>query len=130
MKILKQENWWIWLLLLFFSEGTSLFVLGALLDVYDKNAWYAKWQYWVIGILLFLMPAFIMFTVFTLEILCKVAGKLAVPGSEFYLSPYIWILLLIIPIFGWILFIVWVLYLQIMIIIRLYKGAAEQYIEN
>ena len=44
MKILKRENWWIWLLLMLFSSGSSNIVLGALLDVYDKNAWYAnKW---------------------------------------------------------------------------------------
>ena len=43
MKILKKENWWVWLLLFLFSEGTSNLVLGALLDVYDKKAWYTKW---------------------------------------------------------------------------------------
>ena len=43
MKILKKENWWIWLLLLLFSQGSSTFVLGALLDVYDKKEWYTKW---------------------------------------------------------------------------------------
>ena len=42
MEILKKENYWIWLLLFFFSGGSSNLVLGALLDVFDKNAWYAK----------------------------------------------------------------------------------------
>ena len=48
MNILKKENWWIWLLLFLFSEGTSVLVLGAILDVFDKNAWYAKLKYWII----------------------------------------------------------------------------------
>jgi len=39
MNILKKENWWIWLLLLLFSNGTSPLVLGALLNVYNKDAW-------------------------------------------------------------------------------------------
>lgn len=30
MKILKRENWWIWLLLTLFSQGSSTLVLGAL----------------------------------------------------------------------------------------------------
>lgn len=38
MQILKKENWWIWLLLLLFSSGSSPLVLGALLNVYNKNS--------------------------------------------------------------------------------------------
>jgi hypothetical protein len=44
MDILKKANWWIWLLLYVFTGGIATLVLGALLNVYDKNAWYAKWQ--------------------------------------------------------------------------------------
>ena len=87
MNILKRDNWWIWLLLLFFSNSTSILVLGALVDVYDKDAWYAKWQYWVIGLLLFVFPFFIMFAVFQIVILCKTGAKLKVDGTELYLSP-------------------------------------------
>lgn len=129
MKILKQENWWIWLLLFFFSGGTSTIVLGALLDVYDKNAWYAKWYYWVLGFVCFVFPFYIMMVVFMLTISTKVAAKLNVPGSEVYLSPYVWILCLIIPFIGWALLVVMYLYITIWTIVMLYRGNGEQYID-
>lgn len=130
MSILKKENWWIWLLLMLFSNGASDYVLGAILEVYDKDAWYAKWQYWLIGILLFIFPAMIMICIFSLEIMCKSAAKLKVAGHELYLSPYVWILLLIVPIIGWILFMVMILYIKIMTLVMLYRGAGEEYIEK
>ena len=127
MNILKKENWWIWLLLLLFSQGSSTFVLGALLDVYDKKAWYTKWYIWIIGLLL-VIPFGVMVTAFTLEILTKTAAKLDVKGSEYYLSPYIWIILIIIPIIGWIIFAILTLYLEIAILVKLYAGNGEKYI--
>lgn len=129
MKILKQENWWIWLLLFFFSGGTSTIVLGALLDVYNKDAWYAKWYYWVLGLICFIFPFYIMMIVFMLTISTKVAAKLNVPGSEIYLSPYVWILCLIIPFIGWALLVVMYLYITIWTIVMLYRGNGEQYID-
>ena len=128
MKILKRENWWIWLLLMFFSQGSSPIVLGALLDVYDKNAWYAKWQYWVIGALCFIYPALVMACIFIIQILCQTAAKLAVPGKEIYLSPYLWIVGTIIPILGWICLAAGIIYLEVYTLIALYKGNAEKYI--
>lgn len=129
MKILKRENWWIWLLLLLFSSGSSTLVLGALLDVYDKDAWYTKWQYWVIGLLALALPFTIMLIVFNIEILSKTAAKLNVPGKEIYLSPYIWLILLILPFIGWIFLIVMVIYLYAWTIVMLYRGAGEKYID-
>ena len=128
MKLLKKENWWIWLILFLFSEGTSSIVLGALLDVFDKNAWYAKLKYWLIG-LIFVIPFTIMISIFSIEILCKTAAKLNVKGIEYYLSPYVWIILLIIPFIGWIAFVILLLYLNIAILVNLYKGKAEKYIK-
>ncbi len=127
MKILKKENWWIWLLLFIFSEATSTIVLGALLDVYDKKSWYAKWKNWLIGLVL-IIPFTIMIAVFNIEILCKTAAKLEVKGHELYLSPYIWLILIIIPFLGWILLAILILYLNIAILVNLYKGKAEKYI--
>lgn len=127
MKILKKENWWVWLLLTIFSSGTSTIVLGALLDVYDKNAWYAKWKNWLIGALCLFFPAVIMGYIFIIEITCKTACKLGVKGSEYYLSPYVWLLLLIIPIIGWSLLIVILIYLEIWTIVALYNGAGNKY---
>ena len=103
-------------------------MLGALLDVFDKNAWYAKLKYWIIGLIL-IIPFSVMISVFSIEILCKTASKLDVKGSEYYLSPYIWIILLVIPFIGWIAFMVLLLYLNISIIINLHKGKAEKYIK-
>ena len=67
-------------------------------------------------------------TAFTLEILCKTAVKLDVKGSEYYLSPYIWIILIIIPFIGWIAFIALTLYLEIAILVKLHSGNGEKYI--
>lgn len=128
MKILKKENWWIWLLLMLFSQGTSTIVLGALLDVYDKNAWYAKWQYWVIGLICFIFPAMIMISIFTIQILCQTAAKLDIPGKEIYLSPYIWIIGAIIPFIGWTCIAAGLIYLEIYTLVALYQGNAEKYI--
>lgn len=127
MKILKKENWWIWLLLTLFSSGSSTLVLGALLDVYRKNAWYRKWYYWVLGIP-FIFPLLIMVSIFYLEIMCKTAAKLEVSGKEIYLSPYTWIICVIIPIIGWIVAIIMSIYIQVDIIYRLYIGNGEKYI--
>jgi hypothetical protein len=130
MKILKKENWWVWLLLWLFSSGTSTIVLGALLDVYRKDAWYAKWQYWVIGALALFLPFTVMLIVFNIEILTKTSAKLNVPGKEIYLSPYVWLILLIIPILGWIFLIVMTVYLYIWTLVMLHRGAGEKYINN
>lgn len=128
MKILKRENWWVWLLLTLFSQGSSTFVLGALLDVYKKDAWYAKWQYWAVAALCFFFPVSIMLSVFTVQILCLTAAKLDVPGKEIYLSPYIWIIGLIIPVLGWACIAAGLIYLEIYILVTLYQGNAEKYI--
>lgn len=167
MKLLKKENWWMWLMLAFLSGGSSILVLGALLDVYDEDAWYYRWTkklpkpflvvvLCLIGIVLFISSISFLFalsvdisdlgnllggiaaiffliytiiifmvTIFQIQILAQVNAKLRTPGSEIYLSPYIWILGLIIPIIGWILLIVMYLYLQIWYLVMLYRGEGE-----
>lgn len=127
MNLLKKENWWIWLILLIFSESTSTIVLGALLNVFDKKAWYTKWYIWIIGLVL-IIPICVMIAAFNLEITSKTSAKLDVKGKEYYLSPYIWIILLIIPFIGWIFFITLYLYLNIAILIKLHDGNGEKYI--
>lgn len=130
MNILKKENWWIWLMLFLFSSGGSTIILGALLDVFDKNAWYANWKNWLIAFLCLIFPAFIMAFVFLIQITCLTAAKLEVPGKEIYLSPTIWILLLILPVIGWVLFSVLYLYISIWTIVMLYRGKGEKYCDN
>lgn len=129
MDLLKKENWPVWLLITAFaSNGATGFILGYLLDVYDKDAWYAKWQYWVIGVLCCFFPAIIMFAVFYFQIMAKVAAKLDVPGKEIYTSPYTWILCLVVPILGWVMFGVMYLYFLVWILVRLSQGEGEKYI--
>ena len=125
MKLLKKENWWVWLLVLLFGGGTGIIALGALLDTLKKDSWYTKWWIWVLGILAFNMAPI----VFCLQITSLVAAKLDVKGKEYYLSPYIWIIMLIIPILGWVAFVGLVLYLNIAILVNLYKGNGEKYID-
>lgn len=130
MKILKRENWWIWLLLMFFGGGTEIFVLAALLDCYKKGEWYSKPIYWILGFVTLFFPAFIMILVLYVQMLCRAAAKLKVSGSEIYLSPYIWLIGLIVPIFGWIFVIIMFIYLHIFCLVSLYEGNGEIYIEK
>ncbi len=130
MNILKRENWWIWLIASLLGNNVTPLILGAIMKLYKKNAWYANWRNWVIGAVCFIFPAIIMIYVFMIQMTCLVAAKLEVKGSEYYLSPYIWIILLIIPIVGWLAMVVLYLYLTIATIVALYKGKGEQYIER
>ena len=67
-------------------------------------------------------------TIFTIQILAQTNAKLKTPGSEIYLSPYIWILCIIIPILGWIMLAVMLIYLSFWYIVMLYRGSGEKYI--
>lgn len=129
MELLRKQNWWLWLLLTIFTGGSNYIFLAILLDCYDKEAWYANWKYWLIGIICLLVPATIMFMVFIIEMTCQAAAKLEVPGYEIYLSPYIWILCMIIPIIGWIFLLVMMIYLSIWPIVMLARGKGEKYIK-
>ncbi len=168
MKLLEKENWWIWLALAFLSGGSSVLVLGALLNVYDKDSWYYRCFQKLPKVLLIVLIVFIglvalvstyalpyitsfdltklgmpiailvsvlfvvfmalsfALTVFQIQILTQVNAKLKTPGSEIYLSPYIWILGLIVPIIGWIILLVMYLYLQIWYLVMLYRGGCEK----
>lgn len=129
MDLLKRQNWWIWLLLFLFGQGVGTILLGAFLDVFEKDAWYTKWYYWVIGALCLFFPFFIMLATFYIQTICAVALRLNVAGKEIYTTPYIWILCLIVPVIGWALFLIMLLYLEIDILIQLYHGEAEQYVK-
>ena len=72
-----------------------------------------------------IFPFFIMAIVFEIQMTINAARKLCVTGESIYTSPYIWLILFIIPVFGWILFIVMYLYLNIWIVIKLYEGKGE-----
>lgn len=129
MDLLKKQNWWAWLLFALATTNISVFFLGALLNVYDKNAWYAKWYFWVIGVFALVLPALIMFFIFYMQILTSVCRKLDVPGKEVYSYPYVFILCIIVPIIGWALFIIIFIYLNIWYLVKLYQGKGEKYVK-
>ena len=130
MNLLKRENWWMWLISLIFTSGGSYLFLAYELGCYNKNAWYAKSKNWIIGALFLLIPFVFMGGIFLLEMTCKSAAKLGVKGSEIYLSPVIWLVMLCIPIIGWIAFLAMALYVLIFPLLELRNGAAEKYIEG
>ena len=130
MGILKRENWWAWLLLGIASSGISIFFLGALLEVYRKDEWYAKWYYWALGIIILLLPAIIMFFIFYIQTLANICKKLEVPGSEIYAYPYAYIICFIVPIIGWVLLAVLLIYIHIWYLVKLYQGKGEKWIKN
>lgn len=128
MGLLKKENAWVWLLLMFLTNGASIFMLGALLGVYKNGAWYSKWYYWVLGIIT-VLPALIMIMVLFIYTLTKVCDKLKVAGRELYILPYPWVVCIIVPVIGWALFIVLLLYLTIWHLVKLFQGNGEKYID-
>lgn len=125
MNLLKKENWLTCLILSILSEGLFTFVLSYFLKLYDENAWYTKWQYWVFGTVCLVFPAFIMLYVFLIQMACKVASKLEVPGENIYNTPYTWILCLVVPVIGWIFLIVMCIYIFIWPNVMLKKGKGE-----
>lgn len=130
MNLLKKKYWWFWLVAGIFSSFTSYIFLAYLLGCFDKNAWYAKPKNWIIGALCLFVPFVVMGYILMIEMACKCASKLGVAGSEIYLSPVIWLLVLCIPVLGWLAFMFMVLYVMIFPLIELRNGKAEKYIEG
>lgn len=128
MSLLKRKNWFIYLVIDAFTFGLFSFVMASMLKLYDKKEWYSKWQYWVFGTLCLIFPVFIMFYVFKIQTIVKVAAKLEVPGEEIYNNPYFWILCIIIPVIGWIIFIAVYIYLIAWPSIMIKRGNGEKYI--
>lgn len=129
MEILKKDKWWVWLIGFLFSTSASVFILSNILNVLDKDEWYAKWYIWLIGAVL-IIPLPIMIIAFVISITSKCAEKLDVWAKEFYTSPYAWIMMLVIPIVGWASFIVFYYYMLISILINLYNGYGENIFEQ
>ncbi len=128
--LLKKQNWWVWLILWIVSGGGHAVFLSILLDNYDEEAWYAQKKNWILGLVCLLIPFGIMLFVFLIDMLIQAAAKLEVPGKEWYLSPFVWIACLIVPIFGWIAFVIAFLYLEIATLVALAHGKGEKYLEN
>lgn len=129
VSLLEKRNWFLNLILLFLSGGTYYLVLAYYLGIYDKDAWYGKWQYWVFGSLCLIFPLFIFLMVFLIQITCNVAKKLKVPGSQVYMCPYFWIISIIFPIVGWVFLITVLIYIYIWPIVMLYRGKGDDYLK-
>ena len=87
MKVLKRENWWVWLFFTFITFGISNIFLAKCLDVVEDNKWYSDITNWVLGILLCIFPFFIMAVVFEPHTPINAARKLCVTGESIYTSP-------------------------------------------
>lgn len=129
MGLLKRENWLVCFLLNIVTQGLFMLVPAYYLGCMKKDAWYRKWQYWFFGALCLIFPVFVMFLIFLIQMAVQVAEKLDVPGKEIYTSPYVWILCMIVPILGWALFLVLLIYVEIWPMVKLSQGAAEKYVE-
>lgn len=113
MKTLKKENAIIYLFLNILTFGLYTFYIAYKLELYDKDAWYSRWYYWVLSFILGIIPGLVMFLVFSIKMGCLVSEKLNVPGKEIYTLPYSWIICLIVPILGWTLFVILYIYVHI-----------------
>lgn len=127
MDLLNRKNTIVWIFLFIISYGLSNFLLASKMNLYDKNAWYTKPLYWIVGTI-FVIPVFIMVIVFYIQIACKIADTLNVPGYEIYTSPYAWIVCFIVPFVGWSLGLVMLIYVLIWPFTKLATGEAEKFI--
>ncbi len=128
MDFFKKENWWLCLFLNLITGGIFYLFLAKYLNLYDKDAWYMNKWYWILAFVCLVFPIFIMFTIFVIEMNCKVASTLKVSGDNIYNISYTWIIMIIIPFIGWALFIVMYLYVFIMPIIKIKQGYALELI--
>ena len=123
--MVKKNKAFLWFLLSIITLNISVIVLGEKFDLYEEEGWYTKWYYWVIAFLFGVIPAIIMTIILMIQMTVKICIKFNVSGKEIYGYPYIWIISLIIPIIGWTLFIIMLLYIYIMYIIGLFQGKGE-----
>lgn len=125
--LLKKNNWWLYLILNILTLGLINFVVADQMNLYDKNAWYSNKKYWIIGTIFLIIPVFIMFTIFLVQMSVKVATNLEVDGYKIFNSVYTWILCLIVPVVGWIILIVMYLYINVFSAVFIYYGKGERF---
>lgn len=111
MNIPKKEIFYMILTIL--TGGLFTLYIAHQANLYDEDAWYSDYKNWMLGVFLFCVPILPMLIIFVIQINCKVAATLHVPGSEIYNLPYSWILCVIIPIIGWALLLVMYIYIVI-----------------
>ena len=126
MGLLKKENWIINLIMSIFTLGGYIVIPAYLLKLYKKDKWYSNPKYWLCGAIMLFFPIMVMLIVLTIQMTVKVALYSKIEGENIYGNVYVWIVLLIIPVVGWILFIVMYFYLQFFIILKIKEGALEK----
>lgn len=129
MSIIKRENWFIYLILNICTLGMFNVAIAVSANLLDKNAWYLDKRYWIGAIICFIFPVFAMFLVFSVQMMCKVANKLEVPGKELYNTPYFWIICIIVPLIGWAILIATYIYLLIWMSLEIKRGNGEKLIK-
>lgn len=128
MRLLKKKNWFFNLLFMCIGHIFYCLFLAKSMKLYKSSAWYSDYRYWFVAVLFFLFPVLVMFVIFALQMTCKVASALNVPGKEIYGYPYAWILCFIVPIVGWVLFLVMLIYLEVWIVVALVRGEGEKFL--
>lgn len=123
--MLKKENWFIYFIMMIFTFGGYIVIPASQLKLFQKDKWYSNYKYWLFGSLSLVFPVFIMLVILIIEMTVEVALKLKVDGSNIYGNPYVWIGLLIVPVVGWVLFLVMYIYLHFYIVINIKKGVLK-----
>lgn len=123
--MLKKENWFIYFIMMIFTFGGYIIIPASQLRLFQKDKWYSNYKYWLFGALALFLPVFIMLVILIIEMTVEVALKLKVDGSDIYGNPYVWIGLLILPVIGWVLFLVMYIYLHFYIVINIKKGVLK-----
>ena len=125
MKLLRKENFIIYLILDILTLGLFTFYIAHKLNIYEENVWYTRWYYWVLGFVLGILPGLVMFLVFSIKIGCLVSDRLDVPGKEIYNLPYPWIICLVVPVLGWTLFIILYIYVHFGYLFKIKSDPSE-----
>lgn len=116
-----KKNIVVSLLMMIFIPIIPLIAISSEMGLLEEEAWYEKWYYWFFAAVCFLLPVIILFIIFLIEQLVKIANKLKIAGTDLYISPYFWILCVIVPLVGWILLLVTYIYLIFNVTIELNK---------
>lgn len=123
--MIDKNKWLIVLILNILTFGLYTFYIGKKLDVYDDSAWYNRWYLWALGFLFGIIPGIVMLFIFYIKVGCMVSKKLMVPLEQYYSYPYIWILSFIVPVLGWAIFIVMIVYVHSWYCLYLKRGYGD-----
>lgn len=120
--MINKKLWFLYMILNIITLGIFSCYLAKKLNCYSSDAWYSNSKYWIFGTICLIFPVFIMAIIFIIETNVLVAKKLNVPGSEIYNLPYTWIGCFIVPILGWSLFIIMLIYVYIWQAVKIGQG--------